>query len=391
MTLLDRSSQLQSLKRFRLAEDSHPVLHQIVGKRASENQKGNKAMKILKPRAAAHLAVVLILATGTLVVSPSWPLTVAAQDRTPDPGTHKKAGQPTGADQDLAAQLRELKAKAAVLEAALMKRYPAAGSKDVAGGKGMGAMGSGGMGMMGGKGMGMMGGSDDDEMTDMMKTMRTMMEMKMMQMKNKNMMGGMSGMQADTGAMPGKGMGMKDMDMMMGGMGGGTKGMSGGMGMMDMDMQEMMGMMGGMGQKGTGMGKMQMATALPGFPGASHIYHIGATGFFLDHPEHITLTTEQQTELNGLKEQALLEKSTSQRKIDEAEQELWTLTASDQPDVKKIDVKVREIEKLRGDQRIAFIRAVGEAANVLTPEQRQILVGTLPPTPAANTNHKHTP
>lgn len=219
-------------------------------------------MKILKPRAAAHLAVVLILATGTLVVSPSWPLTVAAQDRTPDPGTHKKAGQPTGADQDLAAQLRELKAKAAVLEAALMKRYPAAGSKDVAGGKGMGAMGSGGMGMMGGKGMGMMGGSDDDEMTEMMKTMRTMMEMKMMQMKNKNMMGGMSGMQGqDMEAMPGKGMGMMGMGMM------GGKGM---------------GMMGGMSNNG--MSGMQTPSALPGFPGASHIYHIGATGFFLDHP-----------------------------------------------------------------------------------------------------------
>lgn len=327
-------------------------------------------MKIFKPRAAAHLAVVLILATGTLVVSPSGPLTVAAQDRTPDPGTNKQAGQPTDADQDLAAQLRELKAKATALEAALMKRYPAAVGKDGSGGKGMGAMGSGGMGMMGGKGMGMMGGSDDDEMAEMMKTMRTMMEMKMMQMKNKNMMGGMSGMQGDTGAMPGKGMGM-----------------------MDMDMQEMMGMMGmgGMGQKGTGMSKMQMATALPGFPGASHIYHIGATGFFLDHPEHITLTTEQLTELNGLKEQALLEKSTSQRQIDEAEQELWTLTSSDQPEAKSIDAKVRQIEKLRGDQRVAFIRAVGEAANVLTPEQRQILVGTLPPNPAANTNHKHTP
>ena len=33
---------------------------------------------------------------------------------------------------------------------------------------------------------------------------------------------------------------------------------------------------------------MSMPSALPGFPGQSHLYHIGATGFFLDHPEHIT-------------------------------------------------------------------------------------------------------
>ena len=136
----------------------------------------------------------------------------------------------------------------------------------------------------------------------------------------------------------------------------------------------MMGM-GGMGQKGAGMGKMQMATALPGFPGASRIYHIGASGFFLDHPDHIKLTTKQQTTLNGLKEKALLDKSTSQRKLDEAEQELWTLTASDKPDATKIDAKVRDIEKLRGDQRMAFITSVGGAAKVLTDEQRQALLG----------------
>src|SRR5690606_30092844 len=133
---------------------------------------------------------------------------------------------------------------------------------------------------------------------------------------------------------------------------------------------------GSMGGKGM---RMKMAAALPGFPGSSHIYHIGATGFFLDHPEHIQLTSEQQTSLNSIEETALLEQATTQRQIDEAEQGLWTLTASDEPDAKKIDAKVREIEKLRGDQRIAFIRAVGEAANVLTANQRQVLVGSSPP------------
>jgi Spy/CpxP family protein refolding chaperone len=146
-----------------------------------------------------------------------------------------------------------------------------------------------------------------------------------------------------------------------------------------MDMMGMMGMMGmgTMGQKG--MDKMQMAAALPGFPGASHIYHIGATGFFLDHPEHITLTTQQQIDLNHLKEKALLDKSTADRKVEQAEQELWMLTASDQPDAGKIEAKVQEIEKVRADQRLAFIRAVGEAAKVLTDEQRHVLLGLAQP------------
>jgi hypothetical protein len=187
--------------------------------------------------------------------------------------------------------------------------------------------------------------------------------------------------------------GMGGMGMMGGGMAG-MEGMGGGMGMMDMDMMEMMGMMGmgSMGQQGMkgmgGMGKMKMTAALPGFPGASHIYHIGATGFFLDHPEHIKLTGKQQTELNHLKEKALLNKTSTQRKIDEAEQELWTLTGSDQPDAVKIEAKIREIEKLRGDQRLAFIRAVGEAAKVLTDEQRQTLMGTMQPK-ADHAGHQH--
>ena len=73
------------------------------------------------------------------------------------------------------------------------------------------------------------------------------------------------------------------------------------------------------------------------------------------------------------------EGSRARRGIEGAEQELWTLTASDEPDAAKIEAKVREVEKLRGDQRLGFIRAVGEAAKVLTEEQRKSLLGQLPP------------
>src|SRR5262249_41635196 len=157
--------------------------------------------------------------------------------------------------------------------------------------------------------------------------------------------GGMGGMKPggtgtgtgmmDPDTMKGQG-GMGTMDMMMGG--------KGGMGMADSDI-DMMGMM-GMGSMGGPKGmKMKMAAALPGFPGASHIYHIGATGFFLDHPEHITLTTAQQTKLNQFQQKAMTDKASTQRKIEDAEQELWELTGADEPDATKIDAKVRAIEK----------------------------------------------
>ena len=140
-------------------------------------------------------------------------------------------------------------------------------------------------------------------------------------------------------------------------------------------------------------------SALPGNPGASHLYHIGATGFFLDHPQHITLSTEQRKALNQIKERAALDKSSADRKVQEAEQQLWKLTAADQPDAAKIEAKVREVEKLRGDERLGFIRAVSEAAKVLTQEQRMSLVGTAAPAatngaPAAATPppaHPHKP
>lgn len=164
------------------------------------------------------------------------------------------------------------------------------------------------------------------------------------------------------------------------------------MGMMkDMDMMKMRGMekMKKMGMMG-GIKGMDMPSALPGFPGASHLYHIGATGYFLDHPEHITLSTEQQVALNRVKEQAELSQASLERRIEEGEQELWVLTSSDQPEAGEIEAKIREIEKLRGDQRLAFIRSVGAAAKVLTEEQRSVLTGlTEPQTGSAPAAHQH--
>ena len=198
-----------------------------------------------------------------------------------------------------------------------------------------------------------------------------------------------SGMESESGCCMG-------MDMHKGEMGMPPDGMKMPNGMMMDDMPRMGGMAGGsaggamqgmgsagMPAAGMNMGAAQAAaepstsrsvSSLPGMPGASHLYHIGSTGFFLDQPK-ITLTDQQQSTLNGIKERALLERSNADRRVEEAEQELWVLTGADQPDAGKIQAKAREIEQIRTEQRLAFITAVGEATKVLTAEQRDQLLG----------------
>lgn len=202
--------------------------------------------------------------------------------------------------------------------------------------------------------------------------------MGMMEMKKG--MGQMSG----GGGMMGKG-GMKGMDGMMKGMGGmsGMSGMSSSSG----DPQSSGGMQMGMMQKGgmmKGMGMMMMGktpdssmaeSSLPGFPGASHIYHIGASDFFLDHREHLGLNADQQKKLNEFKSDTLLKQNEFDRQLERAEEQLWVLTSESEPDGEKIKNALAEIGVLTAEKRLDFIRSVGAAAEVLTEGQRALLVG----------------
>lgn len=192
-------------------------------------------------------------------------------------------------------------------------------------------------------------------------------------------------MGATTSPGKGMGMGMPDDQGEMGGMSGGAQGgaPAAAMGMCCMGETGMSGggrggMGGGAMKPGGGMAGMSgPSSAMPGQPGGSHLYHIGSTGFFLNHPQHITLTQDQRITLNRLKEKAMLARASTQRRIDQAEQELYMLTGADQPDTSKIQAAVTEIEKLRADERMKFIQAVGEATNVLTHEQHLALMGTM--------------
>ena len=336
----------------------------------------------MKPRTSQDRAVRHRWLAGAAVAAAlALPTVGAAQPADPNHRDHQAHAPTTSAasEKPLSEQVGELRAKVVQLEAALAKNAPhssATSAPAVGAMPGMAAPAAPMAGMKSGvpgamKPAGGMGGMSAPPSGTVNKM--AMME-KMMGMMDKMMSMGDGAMPAGT-PMAGGDMGMMDMDdkMEMGGKGGG--GMSGGgMGMMNGEMMQMKGMMG----MAPGAG-MAMPSALPGFPGASHLYHVGSTGFFLDHAEHVTLTTQQQTALNAAKEKALLDKANAQRAIDGAEQELWTLPASDQPDTEQIEAKVSEIEKLRGDQRLGFIRAVGEAAKVLTEEQRKSLLGQLPP------------
>ncbi len=158
---------------------------------------------------------------------------------------------------------------------------------------------------------------------------------------------------------------------------------SAGMGGMMTGMMGMMNQMMGMGAMPATSPGMPMPppalpqSALPGFPGISHLYHIGSTGFFLEHAQHIGLSSDQQAALIKLKEQSLTAKADTDRQIELAEKEMATLTSADQPDAAKIEAKVRDIEKLRTNERLSFIRAVGEAAKLLTDDQRRVLTGAM--------------
>ena len=351
-------------------------------------------MKPFRFRSIAHHGRAHI-AAGVAVGALLWlPAAALAQAAATAPHAHPPAaGQttaPSTQDPELQKQLAELRAQVAKLQAALDQQQkqapqtPTAGvpaaPAQAPGRRMMGEMG----GMSGGMQMGEMGGMKP---------------------------GGMGAGQP--GGMSGRGMGMMDMDMHKGEMGMPPDGMKmpDDMMMGDMGMGQMpSGSTGGgmpMGGNATattppaagGMSGMNMGgggasaaspaarssraprsmSSLPGMPGASHVYHIGSSGFFLDQPQ-LKLTTPQQTALNRIKERALLERGNAERRIEEAEQELWALTGADQPDAGKVQAKLQEIEQLRTNQRIGFIRAVGEATKQLTAEQQSALLGTASPT-----------
>lgn len=205
---------------------------------------------------------------------------------------------------------------------------------------------------------------------------------------------GMGGMSSGSDSSDSGGMQMGMGKMKMGGMSSDSASSDSGgmsMGMGGMGMKKMGSMMDGMGMMM--MGKMpdssMAASSLPGFPGASHIYHIGSSDFFLDHGDHLALTTEQQKALNEIKSATVLGQNEFDRQLERAEEQLWVLTSEASPDASAVEKALAEIGVLTADKRLGFIRAVGKAAEVLTDQQRGLLVGEADAEPASDSGTDH--
>lgn len=153
----------------------------------------------------------------------------------------------------------------------------------------------------------------------------------------------------------------------------------------DMPMKSHEGMAAGqMNEMPASMDHDNMKAAPPAQPpledsGPPALLHIGAKGFFIDRPQTFTPRADQAKTLSDIKERTTMDMMAADKNIQEAEQQLWRLTANERPNLAEIEAKTREVEKLRADQRIVFIRAIAEAANLLTAEQKESLLRSKSP------------
>ena len=127
----------------------------------------------------------------------------------------------------------------------------------------------------------------------------------------------------------------------------------------------------------------------PEGPGGQHGHHgwhrhakarrFSLAGVALRHQKDLALTPAQVDSLRKLGTDARRDAIKRQADRRLAELDLRTLMAPDSTDPNKprdlarIETKVREIEKLRADGRVAQIRSLEQSRQVLTPEQREKL------------------
>jgi hypothetical protein len=310
-----------------------------------------KAIPTYLKSAATPLAM-LLLAAGAAMT----PSHAAAQMPMPAaPATQTQQKTDAAPTQDTQAQITALQQQVVKLQAALKQSH--AGKTGSAKGTMSGAK----------PAMGM--GDDSSEMGGMSPD------------AGKAPMAPMEGEMDQMDAMPPGAAGMKGKAMKPMGCCGMSMGkpMAGASGMADDKMSGMSG--GGMApMKGKGMAAKPMAGASG--QEAPHLLHVGAKDFFLDHQQHINMTSDQKMQLEKLKSDAFQQKMSSQTKIDQSEQDLWELTSADQPNSAAIDSKVQEVAKFRADEQMGFIHSVSMASDVLTPDQRAQVV--MPMSPANN-------
>ncbi len=56
------------------------------------------------------------------------------------------------------------------------------------------------------------------------------------------------------------------------------------------------------------------------------------------------------------------------------ELDVWQVTGLDKPNMSDIEAKIRSVEKARSDTRLNYLREIERAVNVLTEQQRTLLL-----------------
>ena len=95
--------------------------------------------------------------------------------------------------------------------------------------------------------------------------------------------------------------------------------------------------------------------------------------YMLTHREQLKLTPEQVKKLEDLRSDFERSARKNQDDLRAAERSLEDLLRAASIDLKQAEAKVREVERLRADQRIARIRAIEQGKSILSQEQRDRL------------------
>ena len=97
----------------------------------------------------------------------------------------------------------------------------------------------------------------------------------------------------------------------------------------------------------------------------------------LSHRQDLDLTPAQVQELERLRAEFQRSAIRGDADLRVAEMDLEMLLKAEPVQLGKVEAKIREIERIRGDLRFGRIRAIEQAKSQLTPDQRKRLAGLL--------------
>jgi len=97
----------------------------------------------------------------------------------------------------------------------------------------------------------------------------------------------------------------------------------------------------------------------------------------LSYKDYLRLTPEQVKKLEQLRDDYQRQSIRNEADVRILELDIAALLDNPTVDVAKVEAKIREVEKLRADLRIARVRAIEQAKDLLTLEQRKKFDETL--------------